>query len=88
MILKNKLNLTDAVELARVEEKLSKSKANTLFKSGFLDTLKAGSFQALVDIHTYLFAEIYDFMKEAGTISISFTNHWLTHGLFLIRQVI
>jgi len=35
MILKNKLNLTDAVELARVEEKLSKSKANTFFKSGF-----------------------------------------------------
>jgi len=48
MILKNKLNITDAVELARVEEKLSK--ANKLFNSGFLDTLKAGSVQSSADI--------------------------------------
>jgi cell filamentation protein len=35
MILQNKLNITSAVELARVEEKLSKTKAHKLFTSGF-----------------------------------------------------
>ncbi|MBV1880078.1 MAG: hypothetical protein KUG82_00495 [Pseudomonadales bacterium] len=39
MTLENKLNITDAVELARVEEKLSKAKAHRLFTSGFLDGL-------------------------------------------------
>jgi len=47
MTLANKLNITDAVELARVEEKLSKAKAHKLFASGFLTSLEAGSFQAL-----------------------------------------
>ena len=74
MILKNKLNITDAVELARVEEKLSKIKANNLFTSGFLNTLNAGSFQALADIHTYLFADIYDFAGKLRTANIAKGN--------------
>ena len=74
MILENKLNITDAVELARVEEKLSKSKANKLFTSGFLDTLKAGSFQALADIHHYLFEEIYAFAGKVRTVNIAKGN--------------
>jgi len=74
MLLKNKLNITDAVELARVEEKLSKNKANKLFTSGFLDTLNAGSFQALADIHLYLFDEIYDFAGKCRTVNIAKGN--------------
>ena len=74
MILENKLNITNAVELARVEEKLSKAKANKLFTSGFLDTLKAGSFQTLADIHTYLFSEIYDFAGQTRTVNIAKGN--------------
>lgn len=74
MILENKLNITDAVELARVEEKLSKVRANQLFTSGFLDTLKAGSFQALADIHGYLFSEVYDFAGKIRTVNISKGN--------------
>ncbi len=71
MILKNKLNITDVVELARVEEKLSKIKANKLFVSGFLDTLKAGTFQTLADIHDYLFSEIYDFSGKIRTVNMA-----------------
>jgi len=59
MILENRLNINDVVELARVEERLSKAKAKKLFESGFLDTLNAGSFEALSAIHNYLFGEIY-----------------------------
>jgi cell filamentation protein len=34
MILENRLNITDQIELARAEEKLSKQKAMQLFDSG------------------------------------------------------
>lgn len=54
MTIPNKLGITDAVELALVEEKLSKARAHTLFTSGFLNSLKAGSFAALASIHEYL----------------------------------
>ncbi len=74
MALENKLNITDPVELARVEERISKSTANKLFKSGFLDKLKAGSFQSLVDIHHYLFGEIYDFAGKIRNVNISKGN--------------
>ncbi len=74
MILKNKLNITDTVELARVEEKLSKIKANKLFTSGFLNTLQAGTFQTLSDIHNYLFEELYDFAGKIRTVNIAKGN--------------
>lgn len=74
MILENKLNITDAVELASVEEKLSKAKANKLFTSGFLDTLKAGTFQTLADIHIYLFGEIYGFAGKIRTVNMAKGN--------------
>ena len=61
MTLDNKLGITDAVELARMEEKLSKARAHQLFTSGFLNTLTVGSFDALASIHQTLFGDIYDF---------------------------
>ncbi len=71
MVLENKFNITNAVDLARVEEKRSKAKAHKLFTSGFLDTLDAGSFQALADIHSYLFGEIYAFAGKIRTVNIA-----------------
>ena len=43
MTLENKLGLTEAAELARAEEKLSKAKAALLFEHGLLDTLPTGT---------------------------------------------
>jgi len=74
MILQNKLNITDQVELAKVEEKLSKQKASKLFTTGFLDTLEAGSFESLSKIHEYLFSEIYDFAGKIRDVNISKGN--------------
>ena len=71
MVLENKLGISDAVELARVEEKLSKLKANKLFQSGVLDNLKAGTFQTLSEIHKYLFDEIYEFAGKIRTVNIA-----------------
>jgi cell filamentation protein len=71
MTLENKLGITDAVELSRVEERISKAKAHHLFASGRLDTLQAGTFQALAEIHRNLFDEIYDFAGKIRTVNIA-----------------
>lgn len=70
MALENKLGITDSATLARTEEKLSKEKAVKLFEYGILDKQKAGSFQALAEIHKYLFEDIYDFAGKIRTVNI------------------
>jgi cell filamentation protein len=71
MILENRLNITNQVELAKQEERISKAKAKQLFKSGFLDTLQTGSFEALSAIHNYLFGDIYPFAGKVREVNIS-----------------
>ncbi len=71
MVLKNKLGIRSEVELADVEEKLSKVKAKELFESAFLDTLEVGSFRALLQIHRYLFCDIYNFAGVIRNVNIS-----------------
>lgn len=74
MVLENKLNITDEVELAREEEKISKKKANELFENGYLQTLEPGTFECLSKIHKYLFEEIYSFAGEIRKVNISKGN--------------
>ena len=83
MVLENKLGITDAVELARVEEKISKAKANQLFESGALDMLPAGSFEALAEIHKYLFDEIYDFAGKIRTVNLAKGNFRFAPVMYL-----
>ena len=45
MVLENKLGITDSSELARVEEKISKSKALELFETGLLDNFEVETFE-------------------------------------------
>ena len=71
MALENKLGITDSATLARTEEKLSKEKAVKLFEYGILDNQKAGSFQALAEIHKYLFEDIYDVAGKIRTVNIA-----------------
>lgn len=71
MVLDNKLGITDSSELARVEERISKSKALELFETGLLDTFEAGTFEGLADIHRHLFDEIYDFAGKIRTVNIA-----------------
>lgn len=71
MALENKLGITDSATLVRTEEKLSKEKAVKLFEYGILDKQKAGSFQALAEIHKYLFEDIYDFAGKIRTVNIA-----------------
>ena len=71
MALENRLGITDSAELARKEEELSKRKARELFESGFLDTLTPGTFEALAQIHAYLFSGIYEFAGKLRTVNLA-----------------
>lgn len=74
MALENKLVIESSADLAREEEKISKKKALEMFESGYLDTLTAGTFEALSLIHKYLFDEIYDFAGKIREVNISKGN--------------
>lgn len=74
MALENKLGISDSVELARAEEKISKTKAVKLFASGYLDKLKPGSFNALTEIHLYLFGDIYEFAGKIRKVNMAKGN--------------
>ena len=74
MVLENKLHITDAAELARVEEKISKQQAVHLWESGELDRLEPGTFSALAQIHRALFADIYDFAGVLRTVNLAKGN--------------
>lgn len=71
MALENKLGITDSSELARVEEKISKTKALELFETGLLDSFEVGTFQGLAAIHQYLFSKIYDFAGKIRDINVA-----------------
>ena len=74
MVLENKFHITDAAELARVEEKISKQQAVHLWESGELDRLEPGTFSALAQIHRALFADIYDFAGVLRTVNLAKGN--------------
>lgn len=71
MTLKNKLGISDSVELAREEEKISKKRAIELFENRHLDQYVAGTYETLQETHRYLFDEIYDFAGKMRTVNIA-----------------
>ena len=74
MALENKLGITDSAELAREEERISKTKAIELFENGTLDILEAGKTESLMAIHKALFEDIYNFAGKLRTVNIAKGN--------------
>ena len=70
MILENKINITNQVELAKTEEKISKQKAMQLFDSGDIGKVEVGTFTGLSFIHAYLFADIYTYAGKLRKVNI------------------
>ena len=83
MALNNKLNITNSVELARVEEKISKKKSIELFESGYLDSLEAGKYDSLAKIHRYLFEDIYEFAGVIRDVNIAKGNFRFAPVMYL-----
>lgn len=71
MPLENKLNITNQVELAKAEEKISKRKAKQLFDSGDIAKAEVGTFAGLAFIHAYLFEDMYDFAGKIRSVNIA-----------------
>lgn len=82
-MLENKLGITDSAELAREEERISKTKALSLFESGLLDTFEVGTFKGLCSIHKYLFKDIYDFAGMLRTVNIAKGNFRFAPVMYL-----
>ena len=83
MILENKLGITDQIELAKVEEKLSKQKARQLFDSGEIAKIEVGTFAGLSAIHAYLFGAIYHFAGVLRDVNIAKGNFRFAPLLYL-----
>ena len=88
MTLKNKFNLENPVELARVEEKISKQKAIELWQSGELKNFQAGTFKTLAHIHRRLFEDIYYFAGKIRDVNISKGHFRFASALYLQEAVL
>ena len=87
MALENKLNITDQAELAREEERISKSCAKKMFETGYLNTLEPGTFETLKQIHKCLFEEIYEFAGELRKVNIAKGNFRFTPLAYLEEAI-
>ncbi len=83
MTLANKLGITDEVELAHEEERISKMAALEFYRSGKLDQLKPGTFEALKSIHLALFGSIYDFAGKVRTVNLAKGGFRFASSLYL-----
>lgn len=82
-MLNNKLGIQNQAELAKMEEKMSKAKAKQLYDSSDIDKLQVGTYKGLVDIHKYLFNDIYDFAGKSRIVNISKGNFRFAPVMYL-----
>ena len=71
MTLENKLKINNQIELAKLEEKISKQKAKQLFDSRDINKIEIGTFKGLSFIHSYLFEDIYYFAGKIREVNIA-----------------
>ena len=74
MIRVNKLNITNQVELAKAEERLSKIRAKQLFDTVDIEKMDVGTFAGLAFIHRYLFSDVYAFAGNIRDVNIAKGN--------------
>ena len=86
-MLKNKFGIENQIELARVEEKISKQKAIQLWQSGELKNFPAGSFQTLAHIHKKLFEDIDFFAGKIRDVNIAKGSFRFASALYLNEAV-
>lgn len=82
-MLENKLGITNEVELAKEEEKITKLKALELFDNKIIDKFEVGTFKGLSKIHEYLFSDIYEFAGKIRKDNIAKGNFRFASALYL-----
>jgi cell filamentation protein len=83
MVLENKLNLSNQVELSVAEERLSKQKAKQLFETGEIETIEVGTFAGLAFIHAYLFSDVYEFAGQIRSVNLAKGNFRFAPVMYL-----
>lgn len=86
-MLKNRLNISNQIELAKAEEKISKQKAKQLFDSSDMKKVEIGKFSGLCFIHSYLFEDIYEFAGKTRDVNISKGNFRFAPVMYLKQSL-
>lgn len=82
-MLENKLGIKSQLELAKMEEKITKKKALELFETGKLEDVEVGTFAGLSKIHQFLFEAIYEFAGKIRKENIAKNNFRFASVMYL-----
>lgn len=82
-MLENKLGITNEIELAKEEEKITKLKALELFDTNKINEFEIGTYNGLSSIHGYLFSDIYDFAGKMRYVNIAKGNFRFAPVMYL-----
>ncbi len=82
-MLENKLNITNEIELAKEEERITKIKALELFDTNKINEFEVGTTSGLCDIHRFLFSDIYSFAGEIREVNLAKGNFRFAASMYL-----
>ena len=82
-MLENKLNITNEVELAKEEERITKLKALELFDTNKINEFEVGTTKGLCEIHRFLFSDIYSFAGEVREENLAKGNFRFAASMYL-----
>lgn len=82
-MLENKLGITNDVELAKEEERITKLKALELFDTNKINEFEVGTTKGLCDIHKFLFSDIYSFAGKIREVNLTKGNFRFAASMYL-----
>lgn len=82
-MLENKLVITNLVELAKEEERITKAKALELFDTNKINEIEVGTFNGLSQIHKFLFDDVYYFAGKLRNENIAKGNFRFVPCIYL-----
>lgn len=82
-MLENKLSITNLVELAKEEERITKAKALELFDTNKINEIEVGTFNGLSQIHRFLFEDVYYFAGKLRNENIAKGNFRFVPCIYL-----
>lgn len=82
-MIENKLNITNEVELAKEEERITKLKALELFDTNKINEFEVGTTKGLCEIHRFLFSDIYSFAGEVREENLAKGNFRFAASMYL-----
>ena len=82
-MLENKLGITNDIELAKEEERITKLKALELLDTNKINEFEVGTTKGLCDIHKFLFSDIYSFAGKIREVNLTKGNFRFAASMYL-----